>query len=78
VDNSGSLRIGPCHTLSETDMSFCQMILCCLSWGKNLSLRNAFSLFICLLNADLEAGYVLTLCPVTAYYKLQSKLHLVT
>jgi len=34
VDNSGSLRIGPCHTLSQNDISFCQMILCSLSWGK--------------------------------------------
>lgn len=39
---------------------------------RNLSLRDMFSHFIHLLNADLEPGYVLPLCPVTAYYELQS------
>ena len=45
--------------------------------GRNVSLRNTFSHFIHLINADLAPRHVMTLCPVTAYYELQSKLHFV-
>lgn len=70
ADPYGSDRVTNFHkmTCHSVKLSFAVLV-----GRRSLSLRNTFSHFIHPLNADLEPGYVLTLCSVTAYYdELQS------